>query len=113
MDKKKEVLEISRMRGQTYRPKGQPEKVKTHDFPDPKLGKAITASTTSMATKQACRLASAGRIRGGGDSSLVEEALGPAGIPGAGHIGNGRQRRQQRFALPVVEGRIAEVGRQG
>lgn len=27
--------------GTTYRPKGQPVAVKTHDFPDPKLGKAV------------------------------------------------------------------------
>jgi transposase len=39
--KKKEVLGNLKNPGQTYRPKGEPEKVKTHDFPDPKLGKAI------------------------------------------------------------------------
>jgi Rhodopirellula transposase DDE domain len=39
--KKKEVLGNLKNAGQTYHPKGQPEKVKTHDFPDPKLGKAI------------------------------------------------------------------------
>jgi hypothetical protein len=39
--KKKEVLGNLRNSGQTYRPKGDPEKVKTHDFPDPKLGKAV------------------------------------------------------------------------
>ena len=39
--KKKEVLGNLKNPGQTYRPKGRPKKVKTHDFPDPKLGKAI------------------------------------------------------------------------
>lgn len=39
--KKKEVLGNLKNAGQTYRPKGDPEKVKTHDFPDPKLGKAV------------------------------------------------------------------------
>jgi hypothetical protein len=39
--KKKEVLGNLKNSGQTYRPKGEPEKVKTHDFPDPKLGKAV------------------------------------------------------------------------
>jgi len=39
--KKKEVLGNLKNPGQTYRPKGQPERVKTHDFPDPELGKAI------------------------------------------------------------------------
>jgi hypothetical protein len=39
--KKKEVLGNLKNPGQTYRPKGEPEGVATHDFPDPKLGKAI------------------------------------------------------------------------
>ena len=38
--KKKEVLGNLKNAGQTYRPQGDPQKVKTHDFPDPKLGKA-------------------------------------------------------------------------
>jgi hypothetical protein len=39
--KKKEVLGKMKNPGRTYRRKGDPEKVKTHDFPDKKLGKAI------------------------------------------------------------------------
>ena len=39
--KKKEVLGNLRNAGKTYRPHGQPQTVKTHDFPDPKLGKAV------------------------------------------------------------------------
>ena len=39
--KKKEVLGNLKNPGSTYRPKGQPIEVKTHDFPDPKLGKAV------------------------------------------------------------------------
>jgi hypothetical protein len=39
--KKKEVLGNLKNPGKTYRRKGKPEKVKTHDFPDPELGKAI------------------------------------------------------------------------
>lgn len=39
--KKKEVLGNHKNPGQTYRRKGQPLKVETHDFPDSKLGKAI------------------------------------------------------------------------
>jgi hypothetical protein len=39
--KKKEVLGNLKNAGQTYRPKGDPQKVKTHDFPDPKLGKVV------------------------------------------------------------------------
>ena len=39
--KKKEVLGNLKNAGKTYRPGGDPVKVKTHDFPDPKLGKAV------------------------------------------------------------------------
>ncbi len=39
--KKKEVLGNLKNAGKTYRPQGEPEEVKTHDFPDPKLGKAV------------------------------------------------------------------------
>jgi len=39
--KKKETLGKLKNAGNTYRPKGQPAKVKTHDFPDPELGKAV------------------------------------------------------------------------
>jgi len=39
--KKKEVLGNLKNPGKTYRPQGNPAKVKTHDFPDPKLGKAV------------------------------------------------------------------------
>jgi transposase len=39
--KKKEVLGNLKNAGKTYRPKGKPIPVDVHDFPDPKLGKAI------------------------------------------------------------------------
>jgi len=39
--KKKEVLGNLKNAGRTYQPKGQPPTVKTHDFPDPELGKAV------------------------------------------------------------------------
>jgi len=39
--KKKEVLGNLKNPGETWEPKGQPRQVDTHDFPKPKLGKAI------------------------------------------------------------------------
>jgi Rhodopirellula transposase DDE domain len=39
--KKKEVLGNLKNAGRTFRPRGNPEEVATHDFPDPKRGKAI------------------------------------------------------------------------
>jgi hypothetical protein len=39
--KKKEVLGNLKNPGREWQPKGKPRTVDTHDFPDPKLGKAI------------------------------------------------------------------------
>lgn len=39
--KKKEVLGNLKNPGKTYRPQGEPAQVKTHEFPDPELGKAV------------------------------------------------------------------------
>jgi transposase len=39
--KKKENIGQFKNNGKTYRKKGDPDKVKTHDFPDKKLGKAV------------------------------------------------------------------------
>ena len=39
--KKKELIGQFKPSGKEYRPKGKPEKVLVHDFPDPALGKAI------------------------------------------------------------------------
>jgi hypothetical protein len=51
--KKKEVLGNLANKGKEYHPKGSPQRVEVHDFPDPALGKAIPfgGSTTSMPTK--------------------------------------------------------------
>jgi hypothetical protein len=56
--KKKEVLGQRANRGKEYQPKGSPERVDVHDFPDPLLGKAIpTGSTTSPPTTASWRSA--------------------------------------------------------
>ncbi len=39
--KKKELVGAYKNGGREWRPKGEPEKVNVHDFPDPKVGKAI------------------------------------------------------------------------
>lgn len=39
--KKKELVGEFKNNGREWRPSGEPEKVQVHDFPDPKLGKAI------------------------------------------------------------------------
>ena len=50
--KKKELVGEFKNPGEEWQPKGQPEKVNVHDFPDKKLGKAIPYGyTTWPATK--------------------------------------------------------------
>jgi len=51
--KKKEPLGNMKNAGRTYRPKGNPTKVTTHDFPDPKLGKAVPYGVYDIALNEA------------------------------------------------------------
>ncbi len=39
--KKKELVGVFKTGGREWQPRGQPERVNVHDFPDPRLGKAI------------------------------------------------------------------------
>ncbi len=51
--KKKETLGNLKNSGKTYRRKGQPIKVKTHDFPDKELGKAVPYGVYDIAHNEA------------------------------------------------------------
>lgn len=51
--KKKEVLGKLKNAGKTYRPTKNPTKVKTHDFPDKKLGKAVPYGVYDIARNEA------------------------------------------------------------
>ena len=51
--KKKETLGNLKNAGKTYRPQGKPVKVKTHDFPDKALGKAVPYGVYDIATNEA------------------------------------------------------------
>jgi hypothetical protein len=51
--KKKEVLGNRKNAGRTYRPKGKPVEVDTHDFPDAKLGKAIPYGVYDLQNNEA------------------------------------------------------------
>lgn len=50
--KKKELLGDFKNAGQQWRPKGDPEKVRVHDFADPELGKAIPYGVYDIANNQ-------------------------------------------------------------
>lgn len=51
--KKKEPLGNMKNPGRTYRRKGDPKKVKTHDFPDPELGKAVPYGVYDVTANEA------------------------------------------------------------
>jgi transposase len=51
--KKKEPLGNMKNPGSTYRPKGDPRKVKTHDFPDKELGKAVPYGVYDVTNNEA------------------------------------------------------------
>ena len=51
--KKKETLGNMKNAGKTYRRKGEPVRVKTHDFPDKELGKAVPYGVYDIARNEA------------------------------------------------------------
>jgi hypothetical protein len=50
--KKKELVGEYKNAGREWRPKGEPQHVKVHDFPDPKQGKAIPYGIYDLASNQ-------------------------------------------------------------
>ena len=50
--KKKELVGEFKNAGQEWQPRGKPEKVKVHDFPDKKLGKAIPYGVYDLASNE-------------------------------------------------------------
>lgn len=51
--KKKEVLGNKKNAGQTWRPSGEPVEVDTHDFPNPRQGKAVPYGVYDIAANEA------------------------------------------------------------
>lgn len=51
--KKKEILGNKKNGGREYRPKGKPLEVDTHDFPNPKVGKAVPYGVYDLAHNEA------------------------------------------------------------
>ena len=50
--KKKELVGDFKNAGQEWQPEGEPEKVRVHDFPDKKLGKAIPYGVYDLASNE-------------------------------------------------------------
>ena len=115
--KKKELVGAYKNGGREWRPEGEPAQVRTHDFPDPELGKAIPYGVYDVA-------ANAGWVNVGTDHDTAAFAVEsirrwwhgagrgrlPAGAAAADHRGRGRL---QRLPHPGVEGRAGRAGRPG
>ena len=113
--KKKELIGPYRNGGREWRPKGEPEAVKVHDFVDPELGKAIPYGVYDMT-------ANAGWVSVGvdhdtaefcgGDGAAVVAADGSSCLPpGRTAVDHSRRRRFQQQPESIVEVRTAESGR--
>jgi hypothetical protein len=50
--KKKELVGEFKNGGQEWQPQGEPEKVKVHDFPDKKLGKAACTFRENLSVRR-------------------------------------------------------------
>ena len=113
--KKKELVGEFKNGGREWRPKGEPARVSTHDFPDRELGKAIPYGVYDLA-------ANAGWVNVGTDHDTAAFAVEsirrwwnaagrarlPAGPAAADHRGRGRL---QRLPHPRVEDRARRPGR--
>ena len=113
--KKKELVGEYRNGGREWRPKGQPERVKVHDFVDKTLGKAIPYGIYDVTGDSGL-----GERRGGsrhrrirrGDAPAVVAEDGQRGVSaGAAVADHGRRGRFQQQSQSAVEGGVAEVRR--
>jgi hypothetical protein len=108
--KKKELVGDFKNAGRTWRPRGQPEAVRTHDFPIPELGKAVPYGVYDIGANSGW-VSVHGRLRRQRDPQLVaryrQNALSRRQPPGH----HRRQRRQQQRPQPAVENRAPAARR--
>ena len=113
--KKKELVGQYKNGGSQWRPSGNPERVKTHDFPDQQLGKAIPYGVYDIA-------ADSGWVSVGADHDTAAfavatirrwwQAVGADRYPHADEAADHRRRgRLQRLSHPAVENRTPRAGR--
>jgi hypothetical protein len=113
--KKKELVGDFKNAGRTWRPRGQPEAVRAHDFPIPELGKAVPYGVYDIG-------ANSGWVSVGIDHDTAAFAVNAirswwqeigktrhlAGQPPGHHR---RQRRQQQRPQPALEDRTPAARR--
>jgi hypothetical protein len=113
--KKKELVGRFANGGREWQPTGEPDQVNIHDFPDPKVGKAIPYGVYDLGRQR--RLGQCwGRPRHRGVRGRHAAALVGAGRPA--HLPGGRpaadlcrRRRQQRLPGAGLEARAGHLAR--
>jgi hypothetical protein len=113
--KKKELIGNYKNGGTDYRPKGDPQRVKVHDFEDKKLGKVVPYGVYDVGGQ--CRV---GKRRDHERHGAVRRRLHPPlvrrdgaqALPECPRVDDhGRWWRLEWIACPAVEGRVAKVRR--
>ena len=113
--KKKELVGRYHNKGRQWRPKGQPEQVKVHDFIDPAVGKAIPYGVYDVGADQ-------GWVSVGRDhdtAAFAVHAIAPLVVSdGLGRLPTGpsaadlrRRRRLQQLPQPALEARARPLRR--
>ena len=112
--KKKELVGEFKNAGQEWQRKGEREKVKVHDFPDKKLGKAIPYGVYDMAATRVGSVWGLITIRPSSRSkhrSLVARTGGST-LPAGDRVDDhGRRWGQQQHSQSLVEGSPAGLGK--
>ena len=113
--KKKELVGDFKNAGREWRPRGDPEEVRVHDFLIKDLGRAIPYGIYDIAANAGW--VSVGMdhdtvcLRGADDPHLVAQRRHPALSRCPLPDDHGRRRRQQRLARALVEAGATEPGR--
>ena len=112
--KKKELVGDFKNGGREWRPKGEPEEVRVHDFLIKELGRAVPYGVYDSGRQR--RLGQRRdrprhrRLRGADHPPLVAGGRPHALSRGQAAADHRRWRRQQRLARAAVEARVAEAG---
>jgi hypothetical protein len=113
--KKKEKVGLYAQKGAEWRARGDPRRVRDHDFPDPRGGKAIPYGVYDLGDNSG--FASVGTDHDTAQFAVESvrrwwEAIGKDRLPGGGAAaGHLRRRRLERVPAPGVEGGTGGVRR--
>ena len=113
--KKKELLGDFKNPGGEWRPKGQPEMVRLHDFVLPELGKVSPYGVYDPTRNEAWVNVGTGHDTATFAVASIRgwwQSMGPTGVSGCHRAtDHRRRRRQQQRQEPTLEGRAATAGR--